>query len=188
MKKFRMPARLTRISAFSMVELTIVIAIASILLVIGIPSFRTLIQNQRMTTTVNEFFAAISLARSEALQRGRRVDLVPLDHTDWANGWVVFIDNDNNQRVNSGDQIIFSHGPVFDGMTIKSAFTDSSKQYLAYNGTGRTRTNASSQSPQLGTVSFFLNAKIRRIKLNFLGRARTCNPETDTTCTGANDV
>ncbi len=163
-------------------------AIAVILLAIGVPSFHSLIQHQRLSTAVNAFFGAINLTRSEAIQRGARVDMVPSDGVDWANGWVVFIDQNNNQLVESGEQLIFSHGPVSGKMAIKSVMTDSSKPYLAYNGTGRTRTNASGQSPQLGTVSFFLDTKVRRIKLNFAGRARTCNPEQDKTCTGADDA
>ncbi|MDB5761355.1 MAG: pilus assembly protein FimT [Herminiimonas sp.] len=165
-----------------MVELMAILAIASVLLAIGVPSFRSLIQNQRMTTTVNDFFAAVNLARSEAIQRGARVDLVPAgDGTDWTRGWVVLIDRNGNQKADAGEQIIFSHGPAPKGMTIKSAFTDSKVQYLAYNGTGRTRTNANSQTPQLGSWSFALDNQARRIVINFVGRPRVCNPNIDTT-------
>lgn len=170
-----------------MTELMVVLSIASILLAIGVPSFSALIQNQRLTATSNEFFMSLNLARSEAIRRGARVDVAPADGRQWAQGWVVFVDHDNNQKPDSGDQIIFSHGPISKGITIKSAFTDSSKEYLAYNGSGRTRTNASNQTPQFGTVSFLLGERIRRIKLNFLGRPRACNPSTDSTCTGVTE-
>lgn len=169
---------------FSLIELAVVLAVAGILLMLGVPSFAALINHQKMTTTVNDFFAAINLARSEAIQRGGRVDLVPLDAADWSKGWIVFVDRNNNQRPDPGEQIIFSHGPVPDGIKIRSVLTDSTVQYLAYNGSGRTRTNASSQSPQFGTWSFIQDKQIRRIKVNFLGRPRTCNPDQDATCTG----
>lgn len=163
-----------------MVELMVALTIAAILLMIAVPGFRSLIQNQRMTTTVNEVFMAINLTRSEAIQRGTRVDLVPAgDGTDWTTGWVVFIDKNNDQKRQDGEQIIFTHGAVPDGMTIHFAFTDSSRQYLAYNGTGHSRTNTSSQTPQLGTMSFTLDKQVRRIKINFAGRPRVCNPATD---------
>lgn len=162
----------------------IVLVIASVLLTIGVPSFSTLIRHQKITTTVNDFFAAVNLTRSEAIQRGVRVDLVPAgDGTDWTKGWIVLIDHNRNQRADAGEQIIFSHGPVPKGIVIKSAFTDSKVQYLAYNGTGRTRTNANSQTPQLGSWSFTLDDQVRRIIINFLGRPRACNPGVDTaTC------
>jgi len=175
----RLPA-----SGYTMVELMTVLSIASILLAIGVPSFGALIRNQKMTTTANDFFTAINLARSEAIQRGTRVDLVPAgDGTDWTRGWVVLIDRNGNQKADAGEQIISFHGPAPKGMAIKAAFTDSKAQYLAYNGSGRTRTNANSQAPQLGSWLFTLDNQARRIVINFLGRPRVCNPNVDTaTC------
>ncbi len=165
------------VSGYSMVELMAVLSIASILLAIGVPSFGALIRNQKMTTTVNDFFTAVNLTRSEAIQRGTRVDLVPAgDGTDWAKGWIVLIDRNGNQKADAGERIVFSHGPVPKGMTIEAAFTDSKAHYLAYNGSGRTRTNANSQTPQLGSWLFTLDNQARRIVINFLGRPRVCNP------------
>lgn len=174
-------ARLMKRSiGFTVIELMVVLAIATILMGVGVPSFWSVIQNQRMCTAVNDFFASINLARSEAIQRGARVDLVPADSgSDWTKGWIVFIDKNGNQRPDAGEKIIFSHGAVPKGLIIKAAFTDSKAQYLAYNGTGRTRTNASSQTPQTGTFSFVLDDRVRKIKINFLGRARVCNPDVD---------
>lgn len=166
-----------------MVELMTVLAIAAILLAVGVPSFNSLIQSQRITTTANNFFAAVNLTRSEAIQRGIRVDLVPADGVDWANGWIVLIDQNGNQKSDPGEQIIFSNDPAPKGITIKSSFTDSTRPYLAYTGSGRTRTNANSQTPQLGSWSFTLDDHVRRIVINFLGRPRVCNPDIDTmTC------
>lgn len=163
-------------SGFSLIELMVVLAIATILLGIGVPSFRMLLQNQRMTTTVNDLFAAINLTRSEAIRRGTRVDLVPVDGKDWASGWVVFIDQDADQIPDSGEKIIYIHGPVARDIVIKSRFADSSAEYLAYNGTGRTRTNANSRTPQLGNFLLSSEHVSRRIVIGFLGRPRVCNP------------
>lgn len=166
---------------YTMVELMTVLAIAAILLAIGVPSFNSLIKTLRITTTANNFFSAVNLTRSEAIQRGIRVDLVPTDGVDWANGWIVLIDQNGNQKSDPGEQVIFSSGPVPKGITIKSSFTDSKRPYLAYNGSGRTRTNANSQTPQLGSWVFTLDDHARRIVVNFLGRPRVCNPNIDTT-------
>lgn len=173
---------------FSLVEMMIALSIATILLMVGVPGFQALIRNQRLNTSVNGFVGAIHMARSEAIRRGTRVDLVPLDGKDWATGWIVFVDKNDNQQADPGETVILQQDAVAHGMAIKSVLTDSSKPYLAYNGSGRTRTNASSQTPQLGTVSFTLDEGVRRIKLNFSGRARACNPEKDRTCTGTDDT
>jgi type IV fimbrial biogenesis protein FimT len=177
-----------RARGFSLVELMTVLAIAAILLGIGVPGFRSLIQNQRVIAATNDFFAAINLARSEAMQRGARVDLVPADGKNWNNGWVIFIDGNDDQMPEAGETLVFAHGPVTDGLTITSSFTDSSKKYLAYNASGRSRTNSSSFSPQLGTVSLALDRHVRRIKINFLGRPRVCDPSHDSACTGTADA
>jgi type IV fimbrial biogenesis protein FimT len=188
-KTMQMPSTMpmSRAQGLSMVELMAVLSISMILLMIGIPSFSALIKSQKISTAANDFFMAINLTRAEAIRRGSRVDLVPADGADWSKGWVVFVDKNNNQVVDTGDEVISSHGAVSSSLTIKSTFTDSSKAYLAYNGAGRTRTNANGQAPQFGTISFVLDKRVRRIKLNFLGRPRSCNPDNDNTCTGSAD-
>lgn len=169
---------------FTLIEMMVVLAVAAILLGIGVPSFRSLIENQRMTAVTNDFFAAINLARSEAIKRGTRVDLVPAGADgDWSEGWIVFVDADDDQRPDAGEQIIYTHGPVHESIAIIPGFKDSPKgspkQYIAYNGTGRTRTNANSQIPQAGSIEFKSDEQTRKISLNFLGRARVCNPGAD---------
>lgn len=177
--KIILPASRRSAGGYSLIELMTVLTVASILLAIGVPSFAALIRHQKMTATVNDFFASVNLTRSEAIQRGVRVDLVPAgDGADWAKGWVVLIDRNGNQKADAGEPVIFSHGPAPQGMTIGSAFTDSKAKYLAYNGSGRTRTNAGSQSPQLGSWLFTLDNQSRRIVINFLGRPRVCAPRT----------
>ncbi|RJG08010.1 pilus assembly protein FimT [Noviherbaspirillum cavernae] len=166
-----------------MIEMLTVLSICAILLAVGVPSFRNLLQSQQLTTTANDFFAAINLARSEAIQRGTRVDLVPAGNgSDWDSGWVVFIDQNKNQRPDSSEQIIFSHGPVPQSLTVASDFTDNDDdaKYISYTGSGRTRTNANSL--QSGSVSFTLGKHVRKIYVNMLGRPRVCNPDSGTKC------
>ncbi|HJV74278.1 MAG TPA: GspH/FimT family pseudopilin [Noviherbaspirillum sp.] len=167
-------------TGFSLIELMVVLAIVVALLGTGVPLLRNSMQSQRITTTVNEFFASMNLARSEAIQRGMRVDLVPFDRNgDWAKGWVVFVDGNNNQRPDAGERVIFAQSAIPKGISITANLTDSTVPYLAYNGTGRTRTNASSERTQFGSFTFRLDSHVRKIKLNFLGRARVCNPAFD---------
>lgn len=165
-------------SGFTLIELMVTLTVAAILLAIGIPSFQQMIRNQRITAASNDFLAAIFLTRSEAISRGTRVDLVPTGGgTDWTQGWVVFIDENDNQKPDKGERIIFSHGPVPDGMEIQSNLNG---QYISYTGAGRTRTNASSQAPQFGSLLFrWDQQQERKIIINFLGRARICNPALD---------
>lgn len=169
---------------FSVIELMTIFTIVGILLAAGVPSFSAMIRNQKLTTTANDLFMAVNLTRSEAIHRGARVDLVPAgDGSSWTKGWVVFIDQDNDQRPDADETIIFSHDPVDREMRITARFTDSKVQYVAFNGTGRTRTNANSQTAQSGNWLLELGPQSRKIVINFMGRPRVCNPtRTPSTC------
>lgn len=169
------------IRGFTLIELMIVLVIAVILLAIGVPSFRTLIQNQRLTTTVNDFSAAIRLTRSEALQRGVQVAMVPADATgtDWTQGWMVFVDDNNDGKLSTGEILVFRHDPVATGLGITHNIP--APPFIGFSAMGNVRMATNQKG---GTVSFTLDNQARRIKLNFLGRTRVCDPvKQPTTCT-----
>jgi type IV fimbrial biogenesis protein FimT len=170
-------------AGFTLVEFAVTIAVMMILLGAAVPGFRRMVQNQRMTLAVNDLFSSMNLARSEAIRRGVRVDLVPADGRDWASGWVVFIDGNGNQQADAGERVVLRHDALPPGFGVKAALTDSAPPYLAYDGSGRTRTNGSSQRTQFGTFTLTLDGQVRKIKLNFVGRPRICNPATErSTC------
>ena len=178
MNKRSKNARHASSAGFSLVELIAIVAIALILLTMGMPSFRAVIDNQKLASAANDFFSAINLARSEAIRRGVRVDLVPAgERKEWTDGWIVLVDSNRNQKADAGEQVLFVHGPAPTGLSIHSTFTDSSSRYLAYTASGRTRTNANGQTAQVGSVHFSVNGRSKRIVINFLGRPRMCTPK-----------
>jgi len=88
-----------RIPGFTLIELMVTMAMAAILLTVGVPSFQSMIRNNRAATHMNEMISALNLARSEAAKRGGRVSLCPSTDqatctggTNWNNGWIVFVD------------------------------------------------------------------------------------------------
>ncbi len=167
-----------RIQGFSIVELMVVLLIAGILMAIGIPSYQSMMQKYRLITATNALFMAVNLTRSEAIQRGVRVDMMPAgDGTKWTNGWVIFVDENNDRRLDKNETLIYSHGKLHGDVRITPSFTDSKVQYIAYNGTGRTRTNANSQTSQSGNWLLEVGPKSRKVVINFLGRARVCDPD-----------
>ena len=159
-----------------------VLALVAVLLTLAVPGFEAIIQKQKIGIAANDLFAAITLARSEAIRRNARVDLVPADGADWASGWVILVASDAPNPMFGNAKIIHTHAPVASGITIKSVMRDSSKPYIAFIGSGRTRINANSQTPQAGHIGFSLGLLQRRIILNFLGRPRLCNPVTERAC------
>jgi type IV fimbrial biogenesis protein FimT len=121
---------------FTLVELMGVVAVAAIVLTLGVPSFFTLIQNNRAVTQVNELVMALSLARSEAVRRGDPVALCPsqdqatcTDGTDWRVGWIVFIDA---AAADSADPVVGEVLRVWPEMTGAAGFSGpKSIRYLA---------------------------------------------------------
>lgn len=100
---------------FSLVELLVTVAIASIFLALAIPSFHTIRQNNQAVTISNYLSGGLSYARSEAIKRGTTVSLCgAADNAqtscgasnDWSNGWIVFSDLDGDGVIDIGDEIL----------------------------------------------------------------------------------
>ncbi|MCG8428746.1 MAG: GspH/FimT family pseudopilin, partial [Chromatiales bacterium] len=93
---------------FTLVELVVTLAVASILLSVAIPSFKDIIRNNRATTYANQFIADLALARSEAIKRGLPVFMTSKGSSsgdEWGNGWRVWADTNGNDIYDSGEEI-----------------------------------------------------------------------------------
>lgn len=97
----------------------VVIAIAAVLATLAYPSFRTLMQNQRLGTQANEFIADLNLARSEAVKRVAvagvcvSADGASCTGGNWDAGRIVFADVNNDGAWDAGDLVL----RVRDGLT-----------------------------------------------------------------------
>ena len=74
---------------FTLVELMVTVAVLAIISSIAFPNMRELIVNGRITTQTNELISSLSLARSEAIQRGLDVSVCAADGTGLASGWFI---------------------------------------------------------------------------------------------------
>ncbi len=87
---------------FTLVELMITIAIVAIVIAIGIPAFRTTINENRLTSSANTFVGSLNQVRSEAIKRSVSVSLcssadgATCTGGGYQQGWIVFIDTNNN--------------------------------------------------------------------------------------------
>lgn len=182
--------RLRRASGrgFTLLELMLALAIGAILLGIATPAMRDTLRRLQLNTAASDLFGAIDLARSQAIARGRRVMLAPLDDAgaDWSKGWVVFLDDSGDRRPGPGEEVISSHDPLARGIVTSFTFTSNQMPYyIAFNGAGRSCSATSTLAARFGTLSLHDGGQIRRIKINMLGRVRVCNPQLDgPTCSG----
>jgi len=99
---------------FTLLELMVVLAVASILLTVGVPSFRAAVLDARMVSDANQFVSAVNLARAAAVQYQRDATIctsanfdaaVPTcsGATDWTNGWVVWVDKDRDAATDANE-------------------------------------------------------------------------------------
>lgn len=73
---------------FTLIEVLVIIIILGILATAAFPSFRTLLQSQRIRSASFDIMATLTLARSEAIKRNAQVVIVPAGN-DWTQGWSV---------------------------------------------------------------------------------------------------
>ena len=100
-------------SGFTLIELMVTIVLLAVLLGIGAPSFAEFIRNSRITSTANDLLAALHLARTEAIKRRAPVTVCgtsdaqaeePECDTESFAEWLVFVDDDGDMDVPSGDE------------------------------------------------------------------------------------
>jgi type IV fimbrial biogenesis protein FimT len=177
-----------RSAGATLIELMMALAVTAILFSAAVPSYQQLIARGRLRSAVNELFSAIDLTRSQAIGRGGRVALAPLDPAgaQWKLGWVVFVDRDGNGRPDPSEEHIFTHGPVAEGIDIHARLSSGAPPYyIAYNGAGRSCAAGNSQAAHWGTLTLQQGAETRLIIVNMLGRARICDPSQPGACAGS---
>jgi len=77
------------VSGFTLTELLVVLAVAGILATMAVPSFKSLVQSQRVKNASFELYAALSLARNEAIKRNSDVTLTGTANAENEVSWVI---------------------------------------------------------------------------------------------------
>ncbi len=105
-------------SGFTLVELMVVVAIAGMAMAFAIPAMGTFIKNERLVTQINTLVGHLAYARSEAVTRRQQVilcassNMTSCQGADWADGWILFIDADNDSDFTAGEQILRAQAPL----------------------------------------------------------------------------
>jgi type IV fimbrial biogenesis protein FimT len=148
----------------------VVLALACLLLQAAWPSWRAFMRNQAVKAAAAQWMACLARARSEALQSGAEVAVLPMPG-GWASGWAVARDANGNGVLDTGETRLHVYGPAPQAMTTQINF---GKQALLFQGTGR--------PGQAGNVMLELEGVRRKLIVNMLGRVRLCDPDSAKNC------
>ena len=133
---------MNRNKGFTLLELMVTVGVAAILLSVGVPSFRSVIMDNRLVRDSNQFVASINLARSSAVRFQRIATIcasanfnapVPTCNatTDWSNGWIVWVDKDRDGATDAAE-ILAVHPPIDDS----TVFASTNAALFSYNARG----------------------------------------------------
>jgi type IV fimbrial biogenesis protein FimT len=77
------------VSGFTLTELMVVLAVAAILATMAVPSFKSLVQSQRLKNAGFELYSSLALARNEAIKRNSDVTMATTTNANGELSWVI---------------------------------------------------------------------------------------------------
>jgi len=160
----------------TLLEMLTGMAVALVLLSIGIPSWATFTQNNKIVAARNQMMSTLAHARLAAVENGQFVTICPSsdqqtchrDHLRWHEGYMTFIDNNSNRRRDAGERRLLAVAPPGNGIQIQ---TSSGRKSLRFNQQGSTSTNV--------TIRFCTGAGSKTVIVSISGRARLFDKMSD---------
>ncbi|WP_444918933.1 GspH/FimT family pseudopilin [Microbulbifer sp. JMSA003] len=120
----------------TLIELLISVTLLGIVLAIGIPSFSSLIDSNRLTTTTNDWISTLQYARSEAVRSREQVNVTAISD-DIGNGFTVWLDSNGNSKFDSGEELRVLAVEFPDmGITAKEGDAAVTKLNFSFNAVG----------------------------------------------------
>lgn len=173
-------------AGFTIVELMITVAVASILLAIAVPSFNQMVVSGRLTAQSNDMIAAVSLARSEAIKRNASITLCRVNlETDttcagsagvWRN-WIVRTGN----ATTAGTVLRLGNVNNFGGtLVMRSTLTN---DLVVFGPDGLARTNGVMVADHTITVCSNRRNVDRNVRRVVMGAGSRMSTQLDTTTT-----
>lgn len=149
------------IRGFTLIEMLTAAAVGTTLLTAAVPSFSQALARHRLTATVNELLMAIDSGRGRALASGERIVLAPVADGDWASGWLLYEDlNDNGVR-DEGEPVL----RVFDRPAPRTRFElvgNPARATMSFQEQGLIR-RAGSNGLMLGRMVIRLDGNVRTL-------------------------
>lgn len=172
---------------FTLFELMMTVAVAGVVLTLGVPSFVDMVRNNRAATNVNELLTAFSIARSEAIRRGLNVTVCRSSDgvtcgDDWADGWIVFRDNAASDTAapdepdNATDPVLLRTWPAMPGTatvttSVGAGVTAADVEWVRFTPRGGMRADGAMPIRYDIELEGCSGQQMRRVILNTVGHA-----------------
>lgn len=157
----------------TLIELLVALAVAAIVLTVGVPSFQNLMREARATSVTNQLLAFIQHTRSEAIRRGMPVTLCAsadgatcmTTDPDFTKGWIVI----SGYPGDPGSELLRVHQRDSNEIKINANF--GKPDALTYVASGESR--AANGALLFGNLQICHSGQDRRIIISSTGRPRT---------------
>jgi len=140
----------------TLLDLVVSLAIAALLVGLGVPSYRAYIADLELRIRVEALVEAMSFARAEAIKRGVRVNLCPTHDGAhcagdgrWEAGWLLFADANHDGDRDDDEDVVRREGPAPTGITVRG--NRPVADYVSYTALGQTR--MANGALQMGTFT-----------------------------------
>jgi len=133
-------------SGLTLLELLLTLSVIAIMTLAGVPVFRDLLLNQRMTAHINGLVHAVFMAKHTAHTRLSTTTICKSrtgqqcePQAEWSDGWLLFdnIDRDHPPRIDAGEHILATGGSYPQGSirANRQAFIFRAFEIRSTNGT-----------------------------------------------------
>lgn len=162
-------------SGFTLIELMIAITIFALALSLGIPSYRTWVQNTQIRNAAESIGNGIQRARAEAVKRNANVAFT----LGTQSSWVV--------KVVNGGAVVDSRSSGEGSKNVTVAVTPLNSTTITFSSLGTVAANADASAAlaQIDLTSSASSADLRnlRVAIGLGGNARVCDPNFGATST-----
>jgi len=118
-------------SGLTLIDLMTTLAVAMVLVTVGVPGLSALVAGNRMAAGTNDLVTHLQYARSESVKRQLPVSVcssvdgqICAGSTEWGTGWIVFTDASGTAgSLDGSDQLLRSYLPTDSELSISSATT-----------------------------------------------------------------
>lgn len=138
-------------NGYSLLELLITLVIFAVLISLALPSFKHQVQRTRLVTEAEALQQSILLTRTRAISLNQRVTMA--HHGSWSHGWDIFVDENNNGKMDEGESIIWSHSRP---LSANINTTSPVEKYVSFIGTGQSHRAAGRASGAFQAGTFTL--------------------------------